>query len=165
MSPVVDLLMEAPDWHELAWIGEVTQRTVSAAVRRAGVAILPEAEISVLLCDDSRIRELNSHWRGIDQPTNVLSFPAAQPDDLATTRLLGDIALAYETIGREAEADAKLFRDHYMHLVVHGVLHLLGYDHEADDEAERMERLERDILAGLGVADPYARLAPEGDNP
>ncbi|KIZ39760.1 rRNA maturation RNase YbeY, partial [Rhodopseudomonas palustris] len=103
---------------------------------------------------------LNANWRGIDKPTNVLSFPALQPpggiepDD--APRMLGDIAIAYETVRREADDEGKPFVNHLSHLAVHGFLHLVGYDHESEAEAEAMEDVERQILAGLGIPDPYA---------
>jgi probable rRNA maturation factor len=116
------------------------------------------AELSVLLCDDKTIARLNAQWRGQHKPTNVLSFPAPPPQGAAPDERipLGDIAIAYESLTREAEENRKTVSDHLSHLVVHGFLHLLGYDHHMDDEAEQMERLERDILARIGVADPYA---------
>jgi probable rRNA maturation factor len=97
------------------------------------------------------MRTLNERWRGCAEPTNVLSFPA-----VPGAATLGDIAIAYETTAREAEADGKRFADHLAHLAVHGFLHLLGYDHQSNDEADAMERRERVILARLGIADPYA---------
>ena len=115
----------------------------------------------MLLCDDEAIAGLNARWRGHDRPTNVLSFPAPQRAPAAAClgpvrpALLGDIAIAYETVAREAAEQGKPLADHLAHLAIHGFLHLLGYDHHRDGEAERMERLERDILAGIGVADPY----------
>jgi len=114
--------------------------------------------LCVFLCDDETIARLNGQWRGQEKPTNVLSFPApalhgAAPDEKIP---LGDIAIAYETLAREAEENGTTVSNHLSHLVVHGFLHLLGYDHHMEDEAERMERLERDILAPMGVADPYA---------
>ena len=108
--------------------------------------------VTVLLTDDASIRDLNARFRGKDQPTNVLSFPA--PETAAPH--LGDIALAYGVCAREAEAQGKSLQHHLMHLTAHGVLHLLGYDHETDAEAEEMEGMERAILATLGVSDPYA---------
>ena len=115
-----------------------------------------------MLTDDAAVRALNAQWRGKDRPTNVLSFPAATPDEIARARaggpplLLGDVVLALETCRREAAEQGKPLADHVAHLVVHGVLHLLGHDHEDDAEADRMERLETAILAELGIADPYA---------
>ncbi len=119
-----------------------------------------EAELAVMLTDDAGIRTLNSNWRGIDKPTNVLSFPALQPTGASSPddapRMLGDIAIAYETTRKEADDEQKPFDHHLSHLAVHGFLHLIGYDHEKDDEAEVMEALETEILAQLGIPDPYA---------
>lgn len=111
-----------------------------------------------MLCNDSGIRSLNRDWRGLDKPTNVLSFPAAsQPhNEPGAARMLGDIAIAFETLEREAKDEGKLFAHHLSHLAIHGFLHLLGFDHEIDSEAERMERLETQILATLEIPDPYA---------
>jgi probable rRNA maturation factor len=121
-------------------------------------------EMTVLLTDDREMRDLNRRWRGKDAATNVLSFPAGdEPEGIDGPRQLGDIVLAAETIAREAEAQGITLTDHLSHLVVHGTLHLLGYDHEDDAEAERMEALETTILAGLGIADPYAQTP--GDAP
>ena len=156
MSASIDILTEASGWDAFAWLPEASQAAVDATLATAGVATAPDAEISVLLCDDARIQTLNAQWRSIDKPTNVLSFPAADPDDLETAPLLGDIAIALETVMREAVSENKAFRDHYLHLVVHGTLHLIGFDHEVDEEAEEMEDMERRILAGMGIADPYA---------
>ena len=112
--------------------------------------------MSLCLTDDAEVRALNARWRGLDKPTNVLSFPAAPAERMREAPLLGDIALAYETLAREAEKSGASLADHYRHLVAHGFLHLIGYDHQTDEEAERMEALEKRILARLGVADPYA---------
>jgi probable rRNA maturation factor len=113
-----------------------------------------------MLTDDSGIRTLNSNWRGIDKPTNVLSFPALQPTGAGmppdAPRMLGDIAIAYETTRKEADEEEKPFDHHLSHLAIHGFLHLIGYDHEKDDDAEAMESLEQEILAQLGIPDPYA---------
>lgn len=116
------------------------------------------AEVGVVLADDATLRRLNRDFRGRDAPTNVLSFPSG---DMAGgpepgPRLLGDVVLALETARHEAAAQGKSLADHLSHLVVHGVLHLLGHDHESEPEAERMERLEAAILSRLGIADPYA---------
>jgi probable rRNA maturation factor len=108
--------------------------------------------VTVLLTDDESVRDLNSRFRGKDYPTNVLSFPAPQNPE----GHLGDIALAFGVCVREAAEQGKPLAHHLQHLVAHGVLHLVGYDHETDAEAEQMEGLERVILAGLGVPDPYA---------
>lgn len=108
--------------------------------------------VTVLLTDDATVRDLNHRFRGKDSVTNVLSFPAPENRE----RHLGDVALAFGICAREAEEQGKPLAHHLQHLVAHGVLHLVGYDHETDAEAEQMEGLERVILAGLGVPDPYA---------
>ena len=111
--------------------------------------------VTILLTDDATVRDLNARFRAKDYATNVLSFPAALQPGLAGPQPLGDLALAYGVCATEAAAQGKTLADHLRHLVVHGVLHLLGHDHEDDAEAEAMEALEREILASLGVADPY----------
>ena len=134
-----------------AWTGALPD--VEAVVERAAQAALGTADgdIVVLLTDDDAVRELNGRFRDKDKSTNVLSFPA--PENAFPH--LGDIVLAYGVCATEAEAQAKTLADHLSHLVVHGVLHLLGRDHEDDAEAEEMEAEEREILAQIGVADPY----------
>jgi len=134
-----------------AWTGALPD--AEAVVERAARAALGtvEGDIVVLLTDDAAVRELNGRFRDKDKPTNVLSFPA--PENAFPH--LGDIVLAYGVCAAEAEAQGKTLPDHLSHLVVHGVLHLLGRDHEDDAEAEEMEAEEREILAQIGVADPY----------
>ena len=134
-----------------AWTGALPD--VEVVVERAAQAALGtvEGDIVVLLTDDDAVRELNGRFRDKDRPTNVLSFPA--PENAFPH--LGDIVLAYGVCATEAEAQGKTLADHLSHLVVHGVLHLLGRDHEDDAEAEEMEAEEREILAQIGVADPY----------
>jgi probable rRNA maturation factor len=158
MSLHVDVIIESPGW---AAIGDISAR-IESALRAAGAeagAEFEDGEVSVLLGDDAAVEALNKTWRGIDAPTNVLSFPSAALGAGAGPRLLGDIVLAWETTAREAQAEGKSLADHAVHLVVHGFLHLLGYDHQSEKQAETMERLERDILGRLGIADPYADLA------
>lgn len=138
-------------WHALV------SRAIEACASDIG-ADWPGREISVLLCDDNEIRTLNRQWRGFDKPTNVLSFPA--PGPAHESMPMGDIAIAFETCEREAHTDAKTLDDHVTHLVIHGVLHLLGHDHETDTEAETMEDTERRILRTLGIDDPYALTVP-----
>lgn len=134
-----------------AWTGALPD--ADAVVERAAQAALGtvEGDIVVLLTDDAAVRDLNGRFRDKDKPTNVLSFPA--PENAFPH--LGDIVLAYGVCATEAEAQGKTLADHLSHLVVHGVLHLLGRDHEDDAEAEEMEAEEREILAQIGVADPY----------
>jgi len=151
-----DIVVTADCWQAEPAAEEVVQRALRAA---AGEVRAPtrNAELAVVLTDDAGIRTLNHDWRGIDKPTNVLSFPAiALPGVSEQPRALGDIAIAYETTRREAETENKRFDHHLSHLAVHGFLHLIGYDHVSDDDAEAMERLERHILARLGIPDPYA---------
>lgn len=137
-------------------------------LRRAAGAALAQARrarrwrsaatpsVAVALIDDRAIRKLNRTYRGKDKPTNVLSFPAGEvPEGKGRTRPLGDVAIALGTVKREARAQGKAVDDHVAHLMVHAVLHLLGYDHEADPDAEEMEAIERKALAALGIADPY----------
>ncbi|MGJ4941162.1 rRNA maturation RNase YbeY [Bradyrhizobium sp. HKCCYLS1011] len=157
--PTTEVIVAAECWQDQPDAEAVIQRAILAAAEMVD-ADIGEAEIAVMLTDDAGIRTLNSNWRGIDKPTNVLSFPALQPtgprgDDDAPP-MLGDIAIAYETMRREADEEQKPFDHHLSHLTVHGFLHLIGYDHETDDEAEEMETLEREILAHLGIPDPYA---------
>lgn len=153
--PEIEVIRQAEGWPEDA----------EAVVRRAALAVLagfddPDGfgEISVALMDDVAIRVLNRDYRGKDAATNVLSFPLEAEDGAlppGERSPLGDIAIALETVTREAAEEEKTLAAHLAHMVVHGTLHLLGYDHEGDDEAEEMEALEREILAGLGIADPY----------
>ncbi|QXX75926.1 rRNA maturation RNase YbeY [Methylovirgula sp. HY1] len=152
----LDIAVESDRWDCFPEAGALAETAIVAALRHADAEFLPGAEVSLLLCDDAFIRDLNARWRGQDKPTNVLSFPAAE--DPATTPILGDIAIAFETLAREAEDEGKSLRAHYAHLLVHGTLHLVGYDHQNDAEAEEMESLERECLASLGIDDPY-RLA------
>ncbi len=153
----VDILIEADGWQRLSEAEDTARRAIAAAASVADISD-SRAELSVLFCDDETIAVLNGRWRGQEKPTNVLSFPALPLQGAATYEKapLGDIAISYETLVREAGESGKNPSAHLAHLVVHGFLHLLGYDHQTDDEAERMERLERDILARIGVPDPYA---------
>ncbi len=125
------------------------------ALKHSGARVAGAAELSILLTDDAQQRELNKEWRDKDSSTNVLSFPQIEPFG-PVVGLLGDITLARETLQREAADLGKSFEDHFTHLVVHGFLHILGYDHLTDAEAAEMEGLETRILAALGVDDPYA---------
>jgi probable rRNA maturation factor len=151
----VDVLTESPLWDAEPGAEAVVRRAIAQAAAVEGSAD-PAAEVSVLLCDDAVIAALNARWRGRDEPTNVLSFPAPPTGDPAAPAHLGDIAIACETVIREAREQGQPVTQHLAHLAVHGFLHLLGYDHVTDGEAERMERLEREILASLGIPDPYA---------
>jgi probable rRNA maturation factor len=157
--PQTEVLIVAECWRAQGNAETVVHRAIEAAAAMVD-ADTADAEVAVMLTDDEGIRTLNRNWRGADKPTNVLSFPALQPtgapsDDDAPC-MLGDIAIAWETTRREADDEQKPFDHHLSHLAVHGFLHLAGYDHENDVDAEAMENLEREILATLGIADPYA---------
>jgi probable rRNA maturation factor len=156
--PLTEVLVVADCWQTEPDAEAVIHRAIAAAAEFAD-ADVGEAELAIMLTDDSGIRTLNSNWRGLDKPTNVLSFPALQPPAGAPSdapRMLGDIAIAYQTTRKEADDEAKPFDHHLSHLAVHGFLHLIGYDHENDEDAEAMEGLETEILAQLGIPDPYA---------
>ena len=158
----VDVAVPCRAWLELCPDARHIART---AARHGLGAAMPLArdwpmrvELSIVLADDAEQRRLNREFRGHDRPTNVLSFGTAEPGLRAppdAPLLLGDVVLAFETVAREAAAQHKPLVDHLRHLVVHGVLHLLGHDHEAADAAAAMETLERSVLAKLGVPDPY----------
>ncbi len=158
MNPLLSTLVECDAWNQHEGFEVLASEVIAAAVAATNIKLAKGAEVSLLLCDDARIRDINHEWRGLDKPTNVLSFPAAPRAMLAKSPAVGDIAIAYETVARETVDEGKTFRDHYMHMVLHGFLHLLGYDHETDAEAEEMEALEISVLSALGVADPYATL-------
>jgi probable rRNA maturation factor len=149
-TPAVDVMVESDLWATQPGSDAIVDGAIAETAR-----CLPqhpaECELAVVLTDDAAVRVLNRRWRGVDKPTNVLSFPASG----RTPTLLGDIVIAFETTAREAEVENKPFAHHLAHLAVHGYLHLLGYDHESDDTADAMERLERSILARLEVPDPY----------
>ena len=149
MTATVEVKVEAEAWRALPGAESLARAAAEAALSGEGA-------LAVLLTDDEAVRELNRQWRGKDQPTNVLSFPAAP----TAAPWLGDVALAYETCAREAAEQNKPLAHHLTHLVAHGVLHLLGWDHQTDAEAETMEAFERDILARLGVPDPYRDTSP-----
>ncbi|WP_342360001.1 rRNA maturation RNase YbeY [Terrarubrum flagellatum] len=152
---VIDITRESSGWRAIPRVEALVRRAAEAALAGADIVTRADAEISLLLTNDATIRDLNAQWRNKDKATNVLSFPAASIDQLADARALGDIVIALETVLAEARDEDKTPADHLTHLVVHGVLHLLGFDHEDDEEAEEMEELETLILAKLGVADPY----------
>ena len=154
----IQIAVEDPAWQDAvpALLSRV-ERAARAALdhRRARPAAAGAAELSILLADDGCVRALNRAYRGRDRATNVLSFPYEEV-------CLGDVVLARETIEREAAEQGKSTGDHLAHLLVHGILHLCGFDHEDEAEAREMERLEREILAALGLADPYRPSPAEG---
>ena len=154
-TPDVDIDIQSP----LCAAEPQAEATVREAIAAAAAHAPSGGEVSVLLADDAAVQALNRDWRKIDKPTNVLSFPSDAPNVAGAPALLGDIAIAYETLAREAAAEKKPFLHHLAHLAAHGYLHLLGYDHQTDSEAEAMEALEREILAAMRIPDPYADAA------
>jgi len=159
ITPVLDIVVESPLWAAQRGVKTVLRRAIAAA---AAMVSTTDGELAIVLTDDSVIRALNRHWRGKDEPTNVLSFPTSIPlpppharEGRSAPRLFGDIVIAYETTAREAKAEHKPLRDHLAHLAVHGFLHLVGYDHAAEEEAAAMEALEIAVLARLDVPDPH----------
>lgn len=169
----ISFSLEAGDWE--AAVADVEQLVETAARAAFEAAERPEilddatAEMSLVLADDALVQTLNRDYRDKDKPTNVLSFALLDGSDdsdddtddvLARDEgmpiLIGDVILAFETVRREAREQGKSIENHLTHLVIHGVLHLLGYDHQSDPDADRMERLETSILARMGIADPYS---------
>jgi probable rRNA maturation factor len=152
----IDVAMPCRLWRKA--LGDAALRA-EAAARAALAGAVPRRrgvmELSLVLADDALVRTLNRRWRGRNRATNVLSFASGDDGGQGRPRLLGDVVLAYETVAREAAAQGKTLADHLAHLVTHGVLHLAGFDHAEDEEAQRMERLERRVLARIGVGDPY----------
>jgi probable rRNA maturation factor len=154
-APMIDVLVEAGQWPARAKLRALIERAVEAALAAAKPPLAAGSELSLLFTDDAHLRRLNHRYRDKDSATNVLSFPAPPATAGMFGPLLGDLVLAEETIAREAAAGGLAFDDHLAHLVVHGLLHLLDYDHDDDAEASVMEGLEIDILGRLGIADPY----------
>jgi probable rRNA maturation factor len=153
----VDVEVVDPAWLAAGDVDTLAQDVVAATLTELGKRVHPDTEVSVRLCDDDEIRALNLAWRNKDRATNVLSFPAPLGN---RGPLLGDIVVAFEYVSEEARDAGRSLRDHLAHMLVHGLLHLLGFDHDGERDAEEMENLERRILAGLGIDDPYADTLP-----
>ncbi len=169
----VDCDIVAGEWDPRQDWAALAERAVAAALAGAGYGTVLDGdavfEVSVRLSDDAEVQRLNRDYRAKDKPTNVLSFPMHAPHDIPAIFkasdmdvLLGDLALAAETVGAEAQDKQISIADHATHLIVHGTLHLLGHDHEDDASAEAMEALETRILAGLGLSDPYREAVSHG---
>jgi probable rRNA maturation factor len=150
--PQIDIQMQSPLWEAQPLAAQTVREAIAAAASALSTA---GGEVSIVLADDSAIRVLNRDWRGIDKPTNVLSFPAADRKTSEDARLLGDIIIAFETLERECDNENRIFLHHLAHLAVHGFLHLIGYDHQTDSQAEEMEGLESKIMTRLNLPDPY----------
>jgi probable rRNA maturation factor len=156
----VEVEIVDPAWLAAGDVDSLAQDVVAATLTEVGRRVHPDAEISVRLCDDDEIRALNLAWRNKDKATNVLSFPSPAGN---RGPLLGDIVVAFEYVSEEAREAGRSLRDHLSHMLVHGLLHLLGFDHESEDQAEEMEDFERRILARLGIEDPYSGTVPVED--
>lgn len=158
MSFEIDIVIDrqSGDWAGEAALSKLSDEVVAAFIAETKPKGGP-TELGIVFTDDRAVRSLNAEWRGKDRPTNVLSFPAGMIRERGVwPPLLGDIVIAWETVAAEAQAEGKPFDHHLRHLVVHGLAHLVGYDHEQEDEAEEMEALERRVLARLAIPDPYA---------
>lgn len=160
MTVHIDIAIEAPVWEALPDLEALAERVIRQSEAVTGVKLAKDCEVSLAFCDDAAIRALNARWRGKDKPTNVLSFPT--PGALHKKPLLGDVVIAYETVAREAQQEGSSLADHTAHMIFHGFLHLIGYDHETSAEAEEMETLERRIAQELGIKDPYEGSSLEG---
>lgn len=148
----IDVLVQSPLWDAQPAAERTIRQAIEAAATQLGAK---PGEVSAVLTDDGAIRALNRQWRKIDKATNVLSFRAGKSAAASSPAMLGDIIVAYETVARECAEEGRVFLHHLAHLGVHGFLHLIGYDHQTDAEADSMERLESAILAKLGMPDPY----------
>src|SRR5664280_1417030 len=148
-APSIDIAVASPLWDTQASAAQTVRDAIAAA---AAAIAAPSGEVSVVLTDDASIQKLNRDWRGIDKPTNVLSFPAAKPGG---PTFHGDIVIAYETLARECADEHTVFLHHLAHLTVHGFLHLIGYDHQNDSDADKMEGIESKIMLVMKLPDPY----------
>lgn len=156
---IIDIMIKSAGWNDEKMLYNITEKALMAVMRHVSLENVV-SEISLLFTDDEHMAQINAQWRGKNKSTNVLSFPAF-PIKAGSSPgpMLGDIIIARETVLLEAEKQGKTFQDHLTHMIVHGTLHLLGYDHETDDEAHQMEMLEREILQKLSIKDPYAELS------
>lgn len=150
-APAIDIQVVSKLWQAQPQ----AEQTVRAAIAAAAALSTTDGEVSILLTDDKAIRALNRDWRGIDKATNVLSFPAPAATPSAPSKMLGDIVMAYETLAQECDRENRGFLHHLAHLTVHGFLHLIGYDHQTDTQADAMEGLESKIMARMNLPDPY----------
>jgi len=149
-APVIDIGIVSKLWDAEPLAEPTVRQAIATAVATLSASA---SEVSVVLTDDAAVAKLNCHWRGIDKPTNVLSFSAANAQ--GAPPFLGDIAIPYETLKRECKEEQRLFLHHLAHLAVHGFLHLIGYDHQTDADAAAMEGLETKIMLLMNLPDPY----------
>lgn len=156
MRPTVDVIVEDKRWAEVCDSEALAQAAVEAVLSNIKTSWSGELEISFLFCDDEKIRGLNATWNKKDSATNVLSFPASPEGNKGPVTLLGDVIIAFDTISSEAQVQRKTIPSHTAHMLVHGVLHLFGFDHLNDEDADEMETLETRILHVMGIDDPWA---------
>lgn len=154
--PHLDVNVEAGDWHDIDRFTSLSRKAVDSTCALAELKMHPETEMGILLTDDANIKLLNQEHRGKASPTNVLSFPICDADTQTKGPLLGDVVLAFETLEAEAQTQKKSLDEHFSHLIIHGILHLFGYDHQIEDDANEMEALEISVMRHLGYPDPYA---------
>ena len=151
-APSIDIQVQSPLWQAEPAAEQTVRDAIAAAAATLSTA---DGEVAILLTGDKAIRALNRQWRGIDKPTNVLSFPAAVTAASIGAKFFGDIVIAYETLKRECDDENRIFLHHLAHLAIHGFLHLIGYGHEVDAEAEDMEGLESKIMMRMNLPDPW----------
>ncbi|MCZ2158069.1 rRNA maturation RNase YbeY [Bartonella sp. 220] len=155
----IDITVESSGWNDEKTLYNITEKILKTTMHHVSLDNVI-SEISLLFTDNKHMAQINAQWRNKNKPTNVLSFPAypLKAGD-PPGPMLGDIIIAQETVALEAKKEGKLFQDHLAHMIVHGLLHLLGYNHETDDEAHHMEKLEREILQKLSIKNPYTELS------
>lgn len=163
LKPSIDISVQDPEWEKMGDIHAIIKHTAKTALNNAilpKIAIGRDLEISIVLANDDLLQLLNNEYREQDKPTNVLTFATLDGEEIPHEGVLnlGDILMSYQTIERESQQQGKFPLDHIRHMTVHGILHLLGYDHQNDDEANDMETLEIRILEQLGVQNPYTEL-------
>jgi probable rRNA maturation factor len=151
-APSIDIQVQSPLWQAEPAAEQTVRDAIAAAAATLSTA---DGEVAILLTGDKAIRALNRQWRGIDKPTNVLSFPAAVTAASIGAKFFGDIVIAYETLKRECDDENRIFTHHLAHLAIHGFLHLIGYGHEVDAEADEMEGLESKIMMHMNLPDPW----------
>ncbi len=151
-APTVDIQVQSHLWDAQPMVEQTVRTAIAAAAAELSTS---GGEVGILLTDDSAVRALNRNWRGLDQPTNVLSFPAPKAMAADDAGILGDIVVAYETLKRECDDEGRDLLHHLAHLTVHGYLHLIGYDHQTDAQANTMERLESKVMARMNLPDPW----------
>ncbi|WP_208432664.1 rRNA maturation RNase YbeY [Bartonella taylorii] len=160
----IDITIDNSGWNDEKMLYNITEKALTTTMHHLSLENVI-SEVSLLFTDNKHMAQINAQWRNKNEPTNVLSFPAF-PLKVGQTPglILGDIIIARETVALEASTEGKLFQDHLTHMIVHGVLHLLGYNHETDEEAHQMEKLEREILQKLFIKNPYTELALNDKN-